>query len=299
MKKLFSASKSLKKQQAIAGYLFILPNFVGFLAFIFVPLLWSLGISLFNWNLIEPAKFIGAGNYLRMFKDPLFRKTLYNTLYYTLTSVPLVIVLGLLLAVLVNGVRRLTMTYRLAIFLPYLIPMVGAALIWQSIYMPNFGILDYIFDLLGLPILPWLTSPSWAMPAIVVMSVWKGIGFTFIIFLAGLQGIPGMYYEAAEIDGANGIQQFFKITLPLLTPTIFFAVVITFIDSLKVFDQAFVLTAGGPANATKTTVYYLYEQGFQYLRMGYASAVGWFLLVVIFLITLLQFVFQRKWVTYE
>jgi multiple sugar transport system permease protein len=137
------------------------------------------------------------------------------------------------------------------------------------------------------------------MPAIIIMSVWKNIGFTFIVLLAGLQGIPKRYYEAAEIDGANSIQQFFRITVPLLTPTIFFTVVISMIDSFKVFDQAFILTKGGPADATKTLVYYIYTQGFEYFRMGYASAVGWFLLIVIFALTIIQFIYQRKWVSYD
>jgi multiple sugar transport system permease protein len=233
-----------------------------------------------------------------MFSEPLFCKTLLNTIYYTLGVVPLTIILGMLLAVLVNSTKK-SFIYKFSFFMPYLIPMVGAALIWQSIYMPNFGILVYLLDKIGINSPQWLSDPNWAMPAIIIMSVWKSIGFTFIVLLAGLQGIPARYYEAAKIDGANSIQQFFKITIPLLTPTIFFTVVISMIDSFKVFDQAFILTKGGPADATKTLVYYIYTQGFEYFRMGYASSIGWFLLIVIFLLTVLQFIYQRKWVSYD
>jgi multiple sugar transport system permease protein len=291
-------SNDLERKQAVAGYLFILPNLIGFMIFVFLPLLSSLFLSFFNWDLINTPVFIGFDNFIKMFQEPLFRKTLINTVYYTLGVVPLTVIFGMILAVLVNSVKK-GFIYKFSFFMPYLIPMVGAALIWQSIYMPNFGILTYLLDLIGITSPQWLSDPDWAMPAIIIMSVWKNIGFTFIVLLAGLQGIPNRYYEAAEIDGANSIQQFFRITVPLLTPTIFFTVVISMIDSFKVFDQAFILTKGGPADATKTLVYYIYTQGFEYFRMGYASAVGWFLLIVIFALTIIQFIYQRKWVSYD
>ncbi|MFW5686705.1 MAG: carbohydrate ABC transporter permease [Halanaerobium sp.] len=288
----------LERKQAAAGYLFILPNLIGFLIFVFIPLIASLFLSFFSWDLVNTPVFIGFDNFIKMFNEPLFRKTLINTIYYTVGVVPLTVIFGMLLAVLVNSVEK-GFLYKFSFFMPYLIPMVGAALIWQSIYMPNFGILTYLLDLIGVASPQWLSDPSWAMPAIIIMSVWKNIGFTFIVLLAGLQGIPKRYYEAARIDGATSIQQFFNITVPLLTPTIFFTVVISMIDSFKVFDQAFILTQGGPANSTKTLVYYIYSQGFEYFRMGYASAVGWFLLIIIFTLTIIQFIYQRKWVSYD
>jgi len=288
----------LERKQAVAGYLFILPNLIGFLIFVFLPLLASLVLSFFNWDLVNQPEFIGFSNFIKMFNEPLFTKTLLNTVYYTAGVVPLTVVFGMLLAVLVNNVKK-GFIYKFSFFMPYLIPMVGAALIWQSIYMPNFGILTYLLDLIDITSPQWLSDPMWAMPAIIIMSVWKSIGFAFIVLLAGLQGIPNRYYEAARIDGANSVQQFFHITVPLLTPTIFFTVVISMIDSFKVFDQAFILTKGGPADATKTLVYYIYSQGFEYFKMGYASAVGWFLLLIIFGLTLVQFLYQRKWVSYD
>ncbi|SFL31792.1 carbohydrate ABC transporter permease [Halanaerobium salsuginis] len=288
----------LERKQAIAGYLFILPNLIGFFIFVFVPLIASFILSFFSWDLVNEPTYVGLENFKMMFSRPLFCKTLLNTIYYTFGVVPLTIILGLFLAVLVNNTKK-NFVYKFSFFMPYLIPMVGAALIWQSIYMPNFGILVYLLDKIGINSPQWLSDPNWAMPAIIIMSVWKSIGFTFIVLLAGLQGIPARYYEAARIDGASPIQQFFKITVPLLTPTIFFAVVISMIDSFKVFDQAFILTKGGPADATKTLVYYIYTQGFEYFRMGYASSIGWFLLIIIFTITVFQFIYQRKWVSYD
>lgn len=292
-------NNSLERKQAVAGYLFVLPNFIGFLIFIFIPVFASLILSFFDWNLVNPLKFTGLTNYFSMFKRSLFQKTFINTVYYTLVTVPLSVMFGLLLAVLVNNIKKMAIVYKFIFFLPYIIPTVAAALIWQTIYMPNYGILTYLLDIFNITSPPWLSNPNWAMPAIIIMSVWKNIGFTFIIFLAGLQGIPNRYYEAAKIDGANVIQQFLKVTLPLLTPTIFFTVVISMIDSFKVFDQAFILTQGGPADATKTLVYHIYNEGFRYFRMGYASATGWVLLLIIFILTLVQFNYQKKWVTYD
>jgi multiple sugar transport system permease protein len=222
-----------------------------------------------------------------------------NTLYYTFGLVPLNLVVSLGLAVWLNARLRGLTLYRMAFFLPVVTVTVAVALIWRWMYEPRAGIVDAALRAVGLPGPAWLGDTHWAMPAIILMSVWKGFGYNMVLFLAGLQGIPASIYEAAMIDGANAWQRFWRITLPLLSPVIFLAVVLTVISSFQVFDQALVMTNGGPANATNTIVLYIYQNGFQFFRMGYASAIAWVLFVVIFIFTLFQMRLQGRWVTYD
>jgi len=198
-----------------------------------------------------------------------------------------------------NTRLRGLMWYRAAFFLPVITVTVAVALIWRWMYEPRAGIINTGLRAIGLPGPAWLGDPHWAMAAIIIMSVWKGFGYNMVLFLAGLQGIPITIYEAAMLDGANAWQRFWKITLPLLSPMVFLAVVLTVISSFQVFDQAYVMTNGGPANATNTIVLYIYQNGFQYFRMGYASAIAWVLFGVIFLFTLAQMRLQGSWVQYE
>jgi multiple sugar transport system permease protein len=290
---------SLARQEELIASAFILPSLLGFLVFLVIPMIASLGISFFDWELLTPPSFVGIKNFRDLFTDRVFKDVVVNTLYYTFGLVPLNLVVSLGLAVWLNARLRGLTLYRIAFFLPVVTVTVAVALIWRWMYEPRAGIIDAGLRTIGLPGPTWLGDPHWAMPAIIIMSVWKGFGYNMVLFLAGLQGIPTSIYEAATIDGASAWQRFWRITLPLLSPVIFLAVVLTVISSFQVFDQALVMTNGGPANATNTIVLYIYQNGFQFFRMGYASAIAWVLFGVIFLFTLFQMRLQGRWVQYD
>lgn len=292
---------SLARREAIAGYLFLLPNMLGFLIFTALAVVASAVISLTTWDLLSSPEFVGLDNYVTLLtNDPLFRTVVLNTFYFTAVSVPASTILALLLALVFNTGLRMIPLFRTAYFLPVITATVVVALIWRWFYNPDFGILNYVLWKLGVDAPPnWLASRQWAMPAVIILSVWKQVGYNMVIFLAGLQAIPGTLYEAASIDGAGRWQRFRNITLPLLTPTTFFVLVISIIGSLQVFDAVLVLTDGGPANATRTIVYHIWERAFVFLEMGYAAAVAWLLFFMVFLVTLLQWKLQGRWVHYE
>ena len=292
---------SLARREAIAGYLFLLPNIVGFLIFTAFAVVASAVISLTSWDLLSSPEFVGLDNYVELLtNDPLFRTVVWNTIYFTLVSVPASTVLALILALVFNTGLRAIPLFRTAYFLPVITATVVVALIWRWFYNPDFGILNYVLWRLGVDAPPnWLASRTWAMPAVIILAVWKQVGYNMVIFLAGLQAIPATLYEAAAIDGAGRWQRFRHITLPLLTPTTFFVLVISIIGSLQVFDAVLVLTDGGPANATRTIVYHIWEEAFVFLEMGYASAVAWILFFMVFLVTLVQWKLQGRWVHYE
>ncbi|HYW90006.1 MAG TPA: sugar ABC transporter permease [Chloroflexota bacterium] len=290
---------SLARQEELVAYLFILPSLIGFLAFLVVPMIASLGLSFYDWELLTPPRFIGVQNFITLLSDTVFRSVMLNTLYYTVGLVPLNLVISLGLAVWLNARLRGLTLYRMAFFMPVVTVTVAVALIWRWMYEPRAGVVDVFLRAIGLPGPAWLGDPDWAMPALILMSVWKGFGYNMVLFLAGLQGIPTSIYEAAMIDGATAWQRFWRITLPLLSPTVFLAVVLTVISSFQVFDQALVMTRGGPAGATNTIVLYIYQNGFEFFRMGYASAIAWVLFGIIFVFTLLQMRMQGRWVQYE
>jgi multiple sugar transport system permease protein len=290
------------QREYLAGYLFILPNLVGFLIFSAIPVIASLVLSLYKWDIVRAPEFVGLKNYVDLFHDPLFFKVLGNTAYFVLGTVPIGIVLAILLAVILNSKIGGLTWYRTAYFLPVVSSTVAVSLVWRWLYNPDYGLVNHFLWLAGVDgerLPQWLGSTTWAMPAIIFMSIWKNLGYNMVLFLAGLQGIADHYYEAAEIDGASKTQQFFFITLPLLTPTIFFVFIMSLIGSFQVFQQALIMSEGGPANATNTIVLYLYQNGFLYLKMGYASAMAYILFGIIMLITLIQFMSQKKWVHYE
>jgi multiple sugar transport system permease protein len=294
-----------RRREIIAALLFLLPNLLGFAIFTAGPLLTSLGISFVEWNLLTPPQWLGLENYIGLLSDDDFWSSLRATAYYIVGSVPLGVGIALLLAMALNQKIRGISFYRTIYFIPVVSSMIAVALMWRWMYNPTSGILNYmldnLFDFLHLPLTApdWLQSRVWAMPAIILMSVWKGLGYNMVLFLAGLQGIPRHLYEAAEIDGATTWYKFRHVTLPLLTPTTFFIVVISLIGSFQIFEQAYIMTQGGPARATVTTVYYIYENGFQWYKMGYASAVAWVLFALILLVTLIQWKYQDRWVFYE
>lgn len=292
---------SLGTREAIAGYLFLLPNVLGFVIFTALAVIASAAISLTTWDLLSDPEFVGLDNYVKLFtNDPLFRTVLWNTFYFTIVSVPASTVIALGLALLFNTGLRLVPVFRAAYFMPVITATVVVALIWRWFYNPDFGILNYLLWKIGVDSPPnWLADRTWAMPAVIIMAVWKQVGYNMVIFLAGLQAIPATLYEAAAVDGASSRQRFFNITLPLLTPTTFFVLVISIIGSLQVFDAVLVLTDGGPANATRTMVFHIWEEAFVFLEMGYAAAVAWILFFIVFLVTLVQWKIQGRWVHYE
>ena len=290
----------LRRQETIAGYLFLLPNILGFLVFSSIPVLATFTISMLDWDLIRAPRFVGLDNYVKLLTDDaVFRKVLWNTAYYVLGTVPAGVVLSLLLALAMNANVRGIAVYRAIFFIPVISASVAVAMMWRWLYNTDFGLINLGLKSIGLAAIPWLSSTAWAMPAVILMAIWKSLGYNMLIFLAGLQSIPVHLHEAAAIDGANSFQRFRFITLPLLAPTTFFVLVISVIGSFQVFDLAFVLTKGGPGDATNTMVMYIYNQAFQFFHMGYAAAIAWVLFGIIFVITLLQQQLQKRWVHYE
>ncbi len=289
------------RREAIAGYLFLLPNLIGFLIFTAFAVAASAAISLTRWDLLSDPVWVGLDNYIELLTDdPLFRTVLWNTFYFTVVSVPLSTVIALGLALLFNTGLRAIPLFRTAYFLPVITATVVVALVWRWFFNPDFGILNYALYRLGVDSPPnWLASRTWAMPSVIILAVWKQVGYNMVIFLAGLQAVPASLYEAASIDGAGRWNRFRNITLPLLTPTTFFVLVISIINALQVFDAVLVLTNGGPANATRTMVYHIWEEAFVFLEMGYAAAVAWILFLIVFLVTVAQWKLQKRWVHYE
>jgi multiple sugar transport system permease protein len=280
------------------GLLLALPAILGFLIFTIGPMAASLVFSLTDWVIGSPASFIGAGNYSRMGSDPLFWKSLSVTTYYTLASVPLVLLVGFLVALLVNQGFRGRSFWRTVYYLPTLVPAVASAVLWIWIFNPDFGLFNSLLRAGGLPTSEWIYSEGSAIPSLVIMSTW-GFGNAMVIFLAGLQGVPRQLYEAASIDGGGAWARFRHVTLPFMTPTIFYNLVTGVIGTFQVFNQAYIMTQGGPNNATLFYIYHLYTTAFTDSDMGYASALAWVLFVLILVITVLLFRNARRWVYYE
>ena len=290
-----------KQREAFVGYLFILPTYVGFIIFILYPLIESMRISFQEFSLLRGSTYIGFDNYAQMFADPRLRISYVNTVTFTLFAVFFNAGVGLILAVMLN--RRLPVLmrnlYRSIFFFPVLIAHTYIAVIWRFLYAQDTGVINYYLGVFGVDAIPWLSNAHWAMAAIIILDVWKNTGFAMLVFLAGLQSIPNEYYEAAQLDGANERQLFFRVTIPLLSPTIFFILVIFMIGALQVFDTIIVLTAGGPGDATRSVVLYIYEIAFRTFNMGYAAAVSMTLFAIILVLTALQFWISRRWVHYE
>jgi multiple sugar transport system permease protein len=288
------------QREALAGYLFILPTFLGYTAFIVGPILAAIGISFTKYDILSPAMFVGLDNYVRLLSDPRLRTVYGNTIFFTVFAVSLNVGLGLLLAVLLNRHLPSPIKYvlRSAYFFPVLVALVYSSIIWQFLYQKDTGIFNYYLGLLNVAPIPWLSNRQWVLPSIILLDVWRNAGFAMLVFLAGLQNISQEYYEAAQLDGANRLQLFRHITVPLISPTIFFNLVIYMIGALQVFDSIMVLTKGGPGDASRSLVIYIYENAFQFFEMGYASAVAITLFVIIVILTLIQFRLGRAWVHY-
>jgi len=281
------------------AYLFLTPMILGLLFFSLGPVVAALLISLTKWDIVNRPEWIGLGNYVTMVNQPLTWTVFSNTLYYTILTVPGGIAVSLAAALVLNQKIRWTTFYRAVYFLPVITSGVAVAYIWGWLYNPSFGLLNYLLAKIGIAGPLWLGSTRWAMPAIAIMSIWRGFGYNMVIFLAGLQGIPEELYEAAEIDGANRWHCFRHVTWPMLTPTTFLVLVLTTVSSFQVFEQTYILTRGGPAWSTLTIALHIYFNAFQYFRMGFAAALAYVLFAVILVVTVIQFATQHRWTFYQ
>jgi multiple sugar transport system permease protein len=277
---------------------FLLPSAVPLVAFTLVPMLGSAWVSLHRWNLISPMEWVGLENYSSLLTDAATWRVLGHTLYYIAGYLPLVYVGGLGLALLLDRKLRGRNLFRAAYFLPVVTSWVVVALVWQWLLRPGNGLVNQVLGTFGLPQPGWWTDPAWAMPSVILASAWKDLGFVMVILLAGLQAIPTELYEAARVDGAGAWQRFRSITLPLLSPSTFFVLVISLINGFQVFDQVYVMTGGGPAGSSQVVVGQIYDLTFRYGRAGEASALSWLLFVVILAVTVIQVRGQRRWVTH-
>jgi multiple sugar transport system permease protein len=277
------------------AYLFNAPGLITFAVFVVYAVYTSFVLSFHEWNILEPEKpFVGLDNYREVLRDDAFWDSVGHSVYFVLGSVPATMAIALVLALLLNTKIRGLGLFRTAYYLPVITPLVIAAIIWKWVYNGDFGLLNFYLVQLNIIDEPvqWLGDTTWAMPAVIVMNIWKGVGFNMVVYLAGLQAIPAEYYEAADVDGAGPWQQFRRITLPLVAPTTFFLLVINTIGSMKAFDQIFVMTQGGPpgpGGATTTVVYYIYTTAFKFFRMGYASALAYTLFLLMFVVSFAQF----------
>jgi multiple sugar transport system permease protein len=296
--------KSAKRH--LTGYAFIAPWIIGFLAFTAVPMAASLALSFHSWSLLSPPEWVGLENFQTIFRDdPLFATSLWNTAYYVALSVPLGLGASLLLALLLNRNLRGMGFFRTIVVLPSIMNIVAVSVLWLWIFNPEFGLLNGALRLFGIDGILWLQSERWAKPALIIMSLW-GVGGGALIFLAALQGIPRELYDAASLDGAGSFARFRHITLPMISPAMFFSLIMGIIGSFQVFAQAFVMTGaaqpgaeGGPNNATLFLVLHLYKKAFQEFRMGYAAALAWVLFFIVLAFTITQKRLSRRWVYYE
>ena len=286
---------------------FLLPSLIGMLIFSMLPLIISALISLTDWNglakLTGPGffreHFIGLENYKKILTSAEFWRALGNTAEYIILYIPLMLAASLLVATLLSQARRGIGFFRVVYYIPVLTSWVAASLIWKSVLSPQYGALNGILSIFGIQGPGWLTDEKWAMPAIVLVSVWKDMGFFGLILLSGVIGINRTYYEAAELDGANGWVKFTRITLPLLTPSIFYVLIVGMINAFQLFPQIMIMTGGGPNGATQVMVERIYNYGFRYYRMGYASAFSWILFAIIMVFTAIQMKGQERWVHYD
>lgn len=286
---------NLSNNQRLAGWLFILPALLGTLIFIIIPVICSFGLSFTQWDLLNPIEFVGFSNYQELFRDNLFYKILLNTIVFALATSILGVIIPLILATILNSKIRGSEFYKTAYFLPFITPMIVIGIVWEWIFDPNIGLLNQILRFN----INWLYDTHFAMIALIIVSVWKLIGYNMVIFLSGLSGISQSMFEAAKIDGATNFQIFKNVTVPLLSPTIFFVIIITAISSFQVFDLIYLMTEGGPLDSTNVLVYSIYKNAFEYFNVGKASAIAYVLFIIILILTLIQWILRKKLVYNE
>jgi multiple sugar transport system permease protein len=291
--------RAQKRREIIEAYLLLLPTFVGLLLFSLGAIIVSMGISFTDWDILQPAHWVGLANYQRMLTTPLVWQIFGNTLYYTVVIVPIGTALALGLALALNRGLHGIVILRSIYFMPVISSTVAVSLVWGWLYNQQFGLINYLLSLVGITGPAWLADPATAMPSVIIMSIWKGLGYNMVIFLAGLQGIPQELYEAAKIDGAGVWSRFRYVTFPLVSPTTFFIIVLSTIAAFQVFDQTFVMTAGGPAYSTTTLALFIYQNAFMWFHMGYAAALSYVLFAVVAAVTLVQFRVQGRFIFYR
>ncbi len=307
MKSEKSRGRRLNERSFFSASPFLTASLIGFAIFYFAPMIISVLISLTDWNgldrLLAPGfmaeHFIGLDNYKAILTGTEFWKVLKNTVVYIVLYIPLMLMVSTAIAALLSRQRRGVGVFRVLYYIPVLTSWVAASLIWKSLLSPQYGAMNGILAIFGIEGPGWLTDEKWAMPAIVLVSVWKDMGFFGLILLSGMVGIDRTYYEAAEIDGAGPWTRFLKITLPLLTPSLFYVLIVSLINSFQLFPQIMIMTDGGPNGATQVMVERIYKYGFRYFRMGYASAFSWILFVIIMICTAVQMRGQKRWVNYD
>jgi multiple sugar transport system permease protein len=293
-----SSRLSLRQKEALAGYIFILPAVLGFILWTAGPMLYSLWLSFHSWNLVQSPEWIGLGNYREMWNDRIFWASVRATLTYAAILVPLFQLLSFSMALLLNSKLPGISFFRSAFYLPVVIPVAAASFLWGFIFNSEFGLLNYVLRELGFKKILWFQEPRYAMTAMVIMSLWL-FGGTMVIYLAALQGVPEHLYEAASLDGANALRRLFIVTIPMMSPVIFFNFVLGVIGALQIFTQSYIITDGGPQNATRFYSLFIYERGFRDFQMGYASALAWVLFLFILLLSLLIFRSLGRMVYYE
>ncbi len=292
-------------KEALAGYGFLTPNLLGFLIFTSIPVAASMVLSFLDWDLLSPARFVGFDNFIALFQDPFFWQYSWNTIYLML-AIPLSMAGSLILAIGMNQKLKGIIFFRTIYFLPTLCAGVAIYMLWRLIYNPEFGVLNTfiakIGEVLHIPLKGpyWLTDEKWAKPALIIMSVWQSVGgYNMILYLAALQGVPRDLYDAAEVDGANAWQKFWAVTWPQISPATFFIAIMSIIGGFQAgFDPAYIMTGGGPNGSTTTIIYYIYNNAFEWHKMGYAAAIAWVLFIVVFIFTVLQWRFFGKQVHY-
>mgnify|MGYP002520586647 FL=1 len=285
----------LANKQSFAGVLFILPALLGTIVFIIIPIICSFGLSFAKWDLLNPIQFVGLENYKIVLTEPVFVKIIINTFVYAIATSVFGVIIPLILACIINSKIKGADFFKTAYFLPFVTPMIVIGIIWEWIFDPNIGCLNHLLHLH----INWLYDTNFAMPALIIVSVWKLIGYNMILFLTGLSTINQELLEASKIDGANAYNTFKHVTIPLLSPTIFFVTIITAITSFQVFDLIYVMTQGGPLDSTNVLVYAIYKNAFEYFNVGKASALAYVLFAIIFVLTLIQWKLKNKLVYLE
>lgn len=291
-----------KRKSEKRAYLFIFPQMVLLFVLVIIPVLYSLVLAFCDWDFVsgvENIKFVGLDNFINMWKDPKFIRSFVNTIVFVAGVVPISMTLSLVIAIILNKNVFCKGILRLGFFIPYISSIVAVSIVWSFIFNPTQGPINDFLMRIGIQNPPgWLTDSNWALVSLMIVSIWQALGYCIIIYLGGLQNVPEDLYEAAKIDGASGLQQFFKITLPMLSPTTFFLLITRIIQSFQIFAPIRVLTNGGPGYSTNVMVFYMYDNAFQYYKMGYASAVAWIMFAIIMVITVIQWRGQKKWVAY-
>lgn len=293
----------MRNNENLAAYLFLLPALVGFLGFIIIPFLSSLVLSFTQWNFvsgISGIKFIGLKNFKHLLTDPWFKTAFTNNMVFAFTVVPISLALGLVIAVLIQRYVYASNLIKIMIFMPYISSVVAVAIVWMVMLQPSYGPINQFLTSIGIANPPkWIADIKWAMPTLILITIWQGIGYYVIIYIGGLNSIPMEVYESADIDGASFWSKFFRITVPLVSPTTFFLAITGIIGSFKVFDLISILTNGGPGTSTNVIAYYMYQTAFTYNKMGYASAMAVVVFIIIFIITVIQWMGQKKLVIYD